>query len=166
MFGLRSVSTVLAAALLSLALKVPAVWACSCMAESRDAMVARADLAIVASPVATALFDAWGGDPEMPRRPPRAVTIFHVQRVLEGRSGLERVSGRFSATRRMSQGTPVPERVAVLHALNGAACGLVFDTGRRYLLAFRIESMDEPAPLRIGLCSVKTLGPLDRRDAE
>ena len=124
-----------------LMLCTPATWACSCAAASDDELVEGAELAMMAGAVSDALFDVWGGDPHTPRSPPRAVTIFQVERILKG--------------------PDVPARIAVLHETDPGVCGIEFIIEERYLLAFGPGKADEPGPLRIGLCSVREVGALE-----
>ena len=141
LLGSRSISGQFAAVFLFLGLCVPTAWACSCASGSEEGMVRRANLAVVATAIADAMFDHWGSEPHSPRGPLRAVTIFRIHQVLKG---------------------PIEtDRIAVLHEIDSAACGLVFSPGVRYLLTFHIGRVDGPAPLRIGLCNVKVL---DRPD--
>ena len=132
-----SVPGALFMAFLTLALGGPGAWACSCALESEDEMIERATLAVTAKAVAGALFDVWGRDPETPLRPPRAVTVFRVEQVLKG--------------------PPVGERIAVLHEVVPGTCGVTFSPEERYLLAFGTPDGDGPAPLRVGVCGVKTV---------
>ena len=106
-------------------------------------MVERVSFAVVASVVADAPFDLGEGD-LLP--PPRAVTIFRVERVLKGPS--------------------VSDRIAVLHEVDPAGCGLGFAAEERYLLAFGAWKEEAPAPLRINLCGVRVLDAPDRRNDE
>ena len=124
----------------------PATLACSCAATSDDELVENSDLAMVASAVVGAPFDVWAGDPQTPLPPPRAVTIFRVGRVLKG--------------------LPVSGRIAVVHQTDPGACGLEFTTEKDYLLAFSLRKMDAPGPLRIGLCSVRTVDAAKSRGDE
>lgn len=130
-----------------LVLWAPATWACSCAAASNDELVENSDLAMVVNAVIDAPFDVWAGDPRTPLPPPRAVTIFSVERVLKGLP----VSGR---------------RIAVLHETDPVACGIEFTIEEDYLLAFRLRKVDEPGPLRIGLCSVRTVDAAESRGDE
>ena len=132
-----SVPSVVACAILSLALGGPEAWACSCALENEDQMLARATLAVTAQAVTDAPFDIWGRNPQTPLPPPRAVTIFRVDRILKGPA--------------------VGDRIAVLHDVDPGACGILFDPAKTYLLAFGAPRGDEPGPLRIGLCSVKAV---------
>ena len=134
----------LGATLLLLSLPGSAAWACSCVLESEEEMVERAALAVTATAIAAAPFDVWGRDPETPLPPARAVTIFEVQRVLEGLS--------------------VDRRIAVLHEIDPGACGIVFELGASYTLAFTMRHGDGPMPLRIGLCGVKAVDARAHRD--
>ena len=109
-------------------------------------MVERADLAVVATVIADALYDVWGGDPNEPRRPPRAVTVFEVAEFLKGPSG--------------------PSRIAVIHETDSSACGLVFSPEVPYLLVFNIERENDPKPLHTGLCKVKTLDEPNWKEVE
>ena len=105
-------------------------------------MVERVALAVIASAVADAPFGLReGGLP-----PSRAVTIFRVEQVLKGPS--------------------VSERIAVVHEVDPAACGLGFAPEERYLLAFGAWTAEDPAPLHINLCGVRALDAPDRRDAD
>ena len=132
-----SVPSVAACAILSLLPGGPDAWACSCALESEDQMIARATLAVTAQAVTDAPFDISGRDPETPLPPPRAVTIFRVDRILKG--------------------ADVGDRIAVVHEIDPGACGIRFDPARTYLLAFGAPGGDEPGPLRTGLCSVKAV---------
>ena len=107
---------------------------------------AASGLAMVANAVIGAPFDVWAGDPQTPLPPPHAVTIFRVGRVLKG--------------------LPVSGRIAVLHQTDPGACGLGFTTEEDYLLAFSLRKMDEPGPLRIGHCSVRTVDAAKSRGDE
>ena len=124
----------LAIAFLALALGSPGAWACSCALESDQEMIERSALAVTAQAVAGAPFDVWGRDPGTPLPPPRAVTVFRVERVLRG--------------------SPVGERIAVVHDTDSGPCGVTFRAGKRYLLAFATPDGEGPEPLRIGLCDV------------
>ena len=144
--ALWSVPSGLVAAFLALVVCGPAAWACSCALESQEQMVERADLAVLGNPIIDAPFDVLVGEQRTPLPPPRAVTVFRVERVLKG--------------------PPMFERISVVHEIDPAACGIGFATEQRYLLAFRMQDVHELAPLRIGLCGVVPLGLLDRRDVE
>ena len=130
-----------------LVLWAPATWACSCAAASNDELVENSDLAMVVNAVIDAPFDVLAGDPRTPLPPPRAVTIFSVERVLKGLP----VSGR---------------RIAVLHETDPVACGIEFTIEEDYLLAFSLRKVDEPGPLRIGLCSVRRVDAAESRGDE
>ena len=129
-----------------LVLWAPAAWACSCAAAGDDELVENSDLAMVANAVIDAPFDVWAGDPQTPLPPPRAVTIFRVERVLKG--------------------PPVPGRIAVVHETDPGACGIGFTIEEHYLLAFRLRKADEPGPLQIGLCRVRTVDAAQSRGGE
>ena len=131
---------------LLLVLWTPATWACSCATASDAELVENSDLAVVVNTIIGALFDVWAGDPQTPLPPPRAVTIFQVERVLKG--------------------SPVSGRIAVLHEIDPGACGIEFTTEERYLLVFNLRKADEPGPLRIGLCSVRTVEATESRGDE
>ena len=109
-------------------------------------MIRRASLAVVGRPVIDAPFEVGGADAHTPLPPSRAVTIFRVDRILKGSTG---------------SGT-----IAVFHEVDPEACGLRFTAAKRYLLAFRMREADEPAPLRIGLCSVIALDGPNHGDGE
>ena len=133
-------------AVLLLLLWTPAAWACSCAAVGDDELVGSSDLAVVVKTIGHAPFDVRAQDPQTPLRPPRAVTIFRVERVLEG--------------------PPVSGRIAVVHETDPGACGIEFGIEQSYLLAFGPGKTDEPGPLRIGLCRVKTVGAVESRSGE
>ena len=131
---------------LLLVLWIPATWACSCAAASDAELIENSDLAMVVNTITGAPFDVWGGDPQTPLPPPRAVTIFRVERVLKG--------------------SPVSGRIAVLHEIDPGACGIEFTIEEFYLLVFSLENADEPGPLRIGLCSVRAVEAAESRGDE
>ena len=100
-------------------------------------MVSRADIAVKATVITDALFEAWTSTVPPHRSSQQAVTVFRVEQVLKG---------------------PLPQdRIAVLHNVYPPTCGLRFALNLRYLLTFVRPPDDRPRPLVAGLCSVKAL---------
>lgn len=123
--------------LVAFAVCARAAQACSCLPESEDEMVERAALAVLAEAIADAPFEvSIDATLEILHARREAVTLFRV---------LEVLSGRFES-----------ERIAVVHDLAPASCGVRFRSGERYLLAFRARAASgEPEVLRAGLCHVR-----------
>ena len=132
----RPAATVVSSILFVLSWLAPSgpTLACSCLPATNEALVERADLAVIAAPVASAPFHApVAQGPLIP--PEERITIFEVKRLIKG---------------------PITEPwMAAVHWTNPVSCGLVFETSGRYLLTFRHHAGARGRPLRIGLCSAR-----------